>query len=170
MKRAVFATICLFCIVVWPAAAQISPDLVAMAPAGEVDRLITTREFEINKPFAGDMTLLSSACLNEDGREVVDALLAKGGDPNFKTYGGMTPLMYAASNRHGKRLLPQKAAVYGGGAECNGQSPPDGADVCRGPAQSGICQAAAGLRRKCQCQGFARRNGLVLCRTAERKR
>ena len=34
MKRAVFATICLFCIVVWPAAAQISPDLVAMAPAG----------------------------------------------------------------------------------------------------------------------------------------
>ena len=63
MKRAVFATICLFCIVVWPAAAQISPDLVAMAPAGEVDRLITTREFEINKPFAGDMTLLSSACL-----------------------------------------------------------------------------------------------------------
>ena len=80
MKRAVFATICLFCIVVWPAAAQISPDLVAMAPAGEVDRLITTREFEINKPFAGDMTLLSSACLNEDGREVVDALLAKGGD------------------------------------------------------------------------------------------
>ena len=36
MKRAVFATICLFCIVVWPAAAQISPDLVAMAPAGEV--------------------------------------------------------------------------------------------------------------------------------------
>ena len=60
MKRAVFATICLFCIVVWPAAAQISPDLVAMAPAGEVDRLITTREFEINKPFAGDMTLLSS--------------------------------------------------------------------------------------------------------------
>ena len=41
MKRAVFATICLFCIVVWPAAAQISPDLVAMAPAGEVDRLIT---------------------------------------------------------------------------------------------------------------------------------
>lgn len=67
MKRAVFATICLFCIVVWPAAAQISPDLVAMAPAGEVDRLITTREFEINKPFAGDMTLLSSACLKEDG-------------------------------------------------------------------------------------------------------
>ena len=52
MKRAVFATICLFCIVVWPAAAQISPDLVAMAPAGEVDRLITTREFEINKPSA----------------------------------------------------------------------------------------------------------------------
>ena len=99
MKRAVFAAICLFCIVVWPSAAQISPDLLAMAPAGEVDRLITTREFEINKPFAGDMTLLSSACLNEDGREVVDALLAKGGDPNFKTYGGMTPLMYAASNR-----------------------------------------------------------------------
>ena len=90
MKRAVFAAICLFCIVVWPSAAQISPDLLAMAPAGEVDRLITTREFEINKPFAGDMTLLSSACLNEDGREVVDALLAKGGDPNFKTYGGMT--------------------------------------------------------------------------------
>ena len=86
MKRAVFATIFLFCIVVWPAAAQISPDLVAMAPAGEVDRLITTREFEINKPFAGDMTLLSSACLNENGREVVDALLAKGGDPNFKTF------------------------------------------------------------------------------------
>ena len=83
MKRAVFATIFLFCIVVWPAAAQISPDLVAMAPAGEVDRLITTREFEINKPFAGDMTLLSSACLNENGREVVDALLAKGVEPNF---------------------------------------------------------------------------------------
>ena len=113
MKRAVFATICLFCIVVWPAAAQISPDLVAMAPEGEVDRLITTREFEINKPFAGDMTLLSSACLNEDGREVVDALLAKGGDPNFKTYGGMTPLMYAASNRHGNVYCLKKLLSMG---------------------------------------------------------
>ena len=110
MKRAVL-TIFVFCwCLIRSAAAQISPDLVAMAPAGEVDRLITTREFEINKPFAGDMTLLSSACLNENGREVVDALLAKGGNPNFKTYGGMTPLMFAASNRHGnvyclKRLL-----------------------------------------------------------------
>ena len=113
MKRAVFATICLFCIVVWPSAAQISPDLLAMAPAGEVDRLITTREFEINKPFAGDMTLLSSACLNEDGREVVDALLAKGGDPNFKTYGGMTPLMYAASNRHGNVYCLKKLLSMG---------------------------------------------------------
>jgi len=37
MKRAVFAAICLFCIVVWPSAAQISPDLLAMAPAGEGD-------------------------------------------------------------------------------------------------------------------------------------
>lgn len=113
MKRAVFAMICHFCIVVWPSAAQISPDLVAMAPAGEVDRLITTREFEINKPFAGDMTLLSSACLNEDGREVVDALLAKGGDPNFKTYGGMTPLMYAASNRHGNVYCLKKLLSMG---------------------------------------------------------
>lgn len=80
---------------------------------GEVDRLITTREFEINKPFAGDMTLLSSACLNENGREVVDALLAKGGDPNFKTYGGMTPLMYAASNRHGNVYCLKKLLSMG---------------------------------------------------------
>lgn len=170
MKRSVFATICLFCIVVWPAAAQISPDLVAMAPAGEVDRLITTREFEINKPFAGDMTLLSSACLNEDGREVVDALLAKGGDPNFKTYGGMTPLMYAASNRHGNVYCLKKLLSMGVAPNATDNRRRTALMFAAAQRNPEFVRLLLAYGAECQCQGFARWNGLVLCRTAERKR
>ncbi len=102
-------TAIVLCLSVSGTKAQISPGMLS-GVAGNTDTEIRTDEFEVNRPYAGDMTLLSSACLNGNDEKIIDDLLAKGGNPNFKTYRGITPLMYAAANRYGnpyclKRLL-----------------------------------------------------------------
>jgi len=73
---------------------------------------IVTSGFAIDTTDPDGENALSEACSMRGSSAIVKILLRKGADPNFRTGGGMTPLMHAADagDSHVCRLLLQAGA------------------------------------------------------------